>query len=122
MGALVGSRHNPVLGEFYRRLLAAGKAKKQMPTACMRKLLIILNATGAERSTLEPTRCYSLKSKTVAPEICRRKCGTRRGASRGGFNNDWEMEAFEANLGCAERKLGMVRLFKNATRNTKSMS
>ena len=44
MGALVGSRHNPVLRDFYRRLLAAGKTKKLALTACMRKLLIILNA------------------------------------------------------------------------------
>ena len=44
MGALVGSRHNPVLREFYQRLLAAGKTKKLALTACMRKLLIILNA------------------------------------------------------------------------------
>ena len=44
MGALVGTRCNPVLRAFYRRLLAAGKPKKVALTACMRKLLIILNA------------------------------------------------------------------------------
>ena len=36
MGALVASRHNPVIRDFYRRLLAL--------TACMRKLLVILNS------------------------------------------------------------------------------
>ena len=44
MAALVASRFNPVIARFYRRLLAAGKPKKLALTACMRKLLIILNA------------------------------------------------------------------------------
>jgi transposase len=44
MGALVGSRCNPVLRGLYTRLVAAGKTKKLALTACMRKLLIILNA------------------------------------------------------------------------------
>ena len=44
MGALVASRRNPVLREFYQRLLEAGKPKKVALTACMRKLLIILNS------------------------------------------------------------------------------
>jgi transposase len=44
MAALVGTKHNPVLKVFYARLLAAGKPKKLALVACMRKLLIILNA------------------------------------------------------------------------------
>ena len=44
MGALVASRCNPVIRAFYQRLLAAGKPKKLALTACMRKLLVILNA------------------------------------------------------------------------------
>ena len=44
MGALVGSRYNPVLRGLYQRLLTAGKPKKVAITACMRKLLTILNA------------------------------------------------------------------------------
>jgi transposase len=44
MGALVATRFNPVIKRFYERLLAAGKAKKAAITACMRKLLIIINA------------------------------------------------------------------------------
>ena len=44
MGAMVASRHNPVIREFYQRLLAAGKPKKLALTACMRKLLTILNS------------------------------------------------------------------------------
>lgn len=44
MAALVASRFNPVIARFYHRLLAAGKPKKLALTACMRKLLTILNA------------------------------------------------------------------------------
>ena len=36
MGALVASRHNPVIRDFYQRLLAVGKPKKVALTACMR--------------------------------------------------------------------------------------
>ena len=43
MAALVGTRRNPVLRAFYQRLLMAGKPKKVALTACMRKLLTILN-------------------------------------------------------------------------------
>jgi len=43
MGALIASRHNPVIRDFYQRLVAAGKPKKVALTACMRKLLVILN-------------------------------------------------------------------------------
>lgn len=48
MGALVATRHNPVIREFYERLLAAGKPKKVALVACMRKLLSILNAVMRE--------------------------------------------------------------------------
>lgn len=44
MAALVATRYNPVIRAFYQRLLALGKAKKVALVACMRKLLIILNA------------------------------------------------------------------------------
>ena len=44
MGTLVATRHNPVIRSFYQRLLAAGKPKKLALTACMRKLLTILNS------------------------------------------------------------------------------
>lgn len=44
MATLVGTRFNPVLKEFYARLLATGKPKKLALTACMHKLLLILNA------------------------------------------------------------------------------
>ncbi len=44
MGAMVASRHNPVIRDFYQRLLSAGKPKKVALTACMRKLLTMLNS------------------------------------------------------------------------------
>jgi transposase len=44
MAALVASRHNPVLREFYERLRRAGKKAKVALTAVARKLLTIVNA------------------------------------------------------------------------------
>jgi transposase len=44
MAALVATRRNPVIQAFSQRLLAAGKPKKLALVACMRKLLVILNA------------------------------------------------------------------------------
>ncbi len=44
MAALVAARKNPVIRTFYQRLCGAGKAKKLALTACMRKLLTMLNA------------------------------------------------------------------------------
>ena len=50
MSALTATRFNPVIRVFYQRLCAAGKAKKVALTACMRKLLIILNAMMKHRT------------------------------------------------------------------------
>jgi len=50
MAALVAARFNPVIRAFYQRLCAAGKAKKVALPACMRKLLIILNAMMKHRT------------------------------------------------------------------------
>jgi len=50
MAALSASRHNPQIKAFYERLLANGKEKKVALTACMRKLLVILNAIARDRS------------------------------------------------------------------------
>jgi len=44
MAALSAIRFNPVIRAFYERLVARGKEKKVAITACMRKLLVILNA------------------------------------------------------------------------------
>ena len=44
MATLVATRFNPAIRNFYLRLCAAGKRKKAALTACMRKLLTILNS------------------------------------------------------------------------------
>jgi transposase len=44
MAALSARRFNPVIKSFYEKLVAAGKPFKVAMTACMRKLLTILNA------------------------------------------------------------------------------
>jgi transposase len=56
MATLVASRHNPVIRKFYRRLLAAGKARKLALTAAMRKLLVILNAMLRDHTAWNPDR------------------------------------------------------------------
>ena len=44
MSTLVATRHNPVIQAQYQQLLKRGKEKKVALIACMRKLLVILNA------------------------------------------------------------------------------
>jgi len=44
MATLVATKHNPVIRDFYARLVARGKLKKVALVAAMRKLLTILNA------------------------------------------------------------------------------
>jgi transposase len=48
MAALVAAKHNPIIRAYYLQLLARGKARKVALTACMRKLLIVLNAIARE--------------------------------------------------------------------------
>jgi transposase len=50
MGALVATRFNPIIKEFYERLCAGGKPKMVALVACMRKLLTILNAILKNRT------------------------------------------------------------------------
>jgi transposase len=54
MSTLVAVRDNPVLKAFYARLRAAGKAAKVALTACMRKLLTILNAMVKHQKRWQP--------------------------------------------------------------------
>jgi len=51
MGTLVATRFNPQIKAFYQRLLAAGKIKKVALTACMHKLVTILNAMLKHRTS-----------------------------------------------------------------------
>ncbi len=54
MGTLVATRHNSVIKAFYARLCAAGKVKKVALTACMRKLLTIMNAMVRDLKPWQP--------------------------------------------------------------------
>jgi transposase len=54
MAAVSAVRCNPVVRTFFERLCAAGKPKKVALTACMRKLLTILNAMMHTRTRWQP--------------------------------------------------------------------
>jgi transposase len=49
MAAIVAAKHNPLVRATYERLVAAGKAKKVALVACMRKLIVMLNAILRDR-------------------------------------------------------------------------
>jgi len=55
MAALSASRFNPTIKAFYVRLTNAGKPKKVALTACMRKLLTILNAMVMNGTDWDPS-------------------------------------------------------------------
>lgn len=57
MGTLTATRCNPVIKDFYQRLTNAGKGHKVAITACMRKLLVILN-TMLKNKTKWEDKCY----------------------------------------------------------------
>jgi transposase len=59
MATLVAARVNPVIKEFYERLLNRGKCKKLALVACMRKMLHIIWGVMKNRKRFDP--CYSLK-------------------------------------------------------------
>jgi transposase len=50
MAAVASLRHNPAIKDFYGRLIDAGKPPKLALTACMRKILTILNAMMKNRT------------------------------------------------------------------------
>lgn len=54
LGAMTGIRYNPVLCQYYARLLAAGKPKKVALIACAHKLLTILNAIARDQRPWSP--------------------------------------------------------------------
>ena len=62
MSALSASRFNPALRRFHQRLRTGGKPNKVALTACMRKLLVILNAVVRDA---QPWRCTAIP---VAPQ------------------------------------------------------
>ncbi len=54
MPTMVATHKNPVIADFYNRLIAAGKASKVARAAAMRKLLTILNAMLKNRTPWSP--------------------------------------------------------------------
>jgi len=54
MAALAAIKWNPVIKEFYERLLAGGKVKKVAIVACMHKLLTIMNAMIRSQTSWKP--------------------------------------------------------------------
>jgi transposase len=44
MAVLSAVKHNPIIRAFYESLLKRGKEKKVALVACMRKLLVFINA------------------------------------------------------------------------------
>jgi transposase len=56
MATLTATRCNPVIKAFYQRLLAKGKLKKVALTACMRKLLVILNSMIRKQKSWSPAQ------------------------------------------------------------------
>jgi transposase len=57
MATLVATKFNPSIRNFYLRLVSAGKPKKLAITACMRKLLITLNAISKNFFHQNATAC-----------------------------------------------------------------
>ena len=54
MPILAAIQHNPVIRAFYQRLVRRGKQRKVALTACMRKMLTILNAILREETVWNP--------------------------------------------------------------------
>jgi transposase len=64
MATLSARQYNPVIRAHYERLVAAGKPAKVALTACMRKLLTILNAMLRDATLWDPTK-HANVSKTT---------------------------------------------------------
>jgi len=58
MATLAATRFNPVIKTFYERLIASGKVHKVAMTACMRKLLGILNSMLKNQQKWDPTKMW----------------------------------------------------------------
>jgi len=61
MATLSAVRHNPPLRHHYRTLVERGKAKKLALVACMRKLLVILNAMLRDQAPWNPDYVLDLQ-------------------------------------------------------------
>ena len=61
MAALSARRYNPVIRAFYERLESAGKSGKVAMVACVRKLLVILNAILRDGASWDPQRSSAVR-------------------------------------------------------------
>ena len=59
MATLSAARYNPVIRDFYVRLIKAGKKKKVALTACSRKLIVILNTMIKNKTQWKPATDFS---------------------------------------------------------------
>ena len=64
------TRHNPVLKAFYDRLIAKGKEPKVALTACMRKLICIINTMIARRQKWDAARSNLCNPARHLPSAC----------------------------------------------------
>jgi transposase len=62
-GAVVAIRHNFIIKAFYTRLVERGKSKKLALTACVHKMLVILNAMVRDHLPW----CVNDESATLSP-------------------------------------------------------
>lgn len=56
MAVLSAKKYNPIIKRFYDRLIANGKLKKVAIIACMRKLIVIINAMIRDGTRWDPDR------------------------------------------------------------------
>lgn len=59
MAVVSGRRYNPLIKEFYERLVARGKPGKVALVACMRKLIVLRNAMVRDGVPFDPARVPS---------------------------------------------------------------
>ena len=58
MAALSAIKHNSIIKTFYERLIAVGKKPKSVIVACMRKLLLIINALLKKNELFEAKKSF----------------------------------------------------------------
>ena len=66
MATVAARRGNDSIRSYYHRLRQQGQAKKLAITACMRKLLTVLNTLVKNQQPWKPPGGYSLSANTVA--------------------------------------------------------
>jgi transposase len=66
MATVAGIRSNPIIRTFYLQLRARGKHAKRALTACMRKLLVILNAMLRSKTHWQAPALATMTS-TISP-------------------------------------------------------